>query len=129
MYLVRDATGVDAWRAANMGQARRFGSLLLWSLVAPGVGLTASEPASSPNVPSNPPIPLPAGIADPAGQIGYFAGADGCIEAINLATGKVLWHTHEAQRPLLVDGGHLLAQAGVKRNRLRILRLDRASGE
>ncbi|HEY7315510.1 MAG TPA: hypothetical protein VH643_39640 [Gemmataceae bacterium] len=112
-----------------MGQARRFGSLLLWSLLAPGVVLTASEPASNPNVPSNSPIPLPVGIADPAGQIGYFAGADAGIEAIDLATGKVLWHTHEAQRPLLLDGGHLLAQAGVKRNRLRILRLDRASGE
>ncbi len=55
---------------------------------------------------------------------GYFAGTSGNIEAIDLATGKLLWETHEAQRPLLVVGDHLLAQAGLKRNRLRILRLD-----
>lgn len=67
---------------------------------------------------------LPQGLADPTGRIGYFASASGGIEAIDLATGKVLWQTHEAQRPLLLDGDHLLAQAGTKRNRLRILRLD-----
>jgi hypothetical protein len=73
---------------------------------------------------SRAPVLLPAGIADPTGRTGFFAGAEGCVEAIDLATGKVLWRTHEAQLPLLVDGDHLLAQAGVKRNRLRILRLD-----
>jgi hypothetical protein len=69
-------------------------------------------------------ILLPQGLADPAGQIGFFASADDGIECIDLANGKVLWRTHEAQRPLLVDGDHLLAQAGTKRNRLRILRLE-----
>jgi hypothetical protein len=67
---------------------------------------------------------LPSGIADPKGRVGFFASATGGIEAIELSTGKVLWHTNEAQQPLLVDGHHLLAQAGVKRNRLRILRFD-----
>jgi hypothetical protein len=69
-------------------------------------------------------IVLPQGIADEAGRIGFFDSATGGIEAIDLASGKVLWQTHEAQRPLLLDGDHLLAQAGTKRNRLRILRLD-----
>jgi hypothetical protein len=69
-------------------------------------------------------ILLPQGLADPAGRLGFFASADDGIECIDLATGKVLWHTYEAQRPLLLDGDHLLAQAGTKRNRLRILRLD-----
>jgi len=68
---------------------------------------------------------LPAGITDSSGRVGYFAGANGSIEAFDLATGKVLWMTHEAQRPLLIDGNHLLVQAGVKRNRIRILALDR----
>lgn len=69
-------------------------------------------------------ILLPQGLADPTGRLGFFAAADGGIECIDLASGKVLWQTHEAQRPLLLDGDHLLAQAGTKRNRLRILRLD-----
>jgi hypothetical protein len=67
---------------------------------------------------------LPSGIADLAGRTGFFASATGGIECLDLASGKVLWQTHEAQRPLLRDGDHLLAQAGTKRNRLRILRLD-----
>ncbi|MHB1425295.1 MAG: hypothetical protein ACYC3I_19165 [Gemmataceae bacterium] len=79
-------------------------------------------PASKP--PAHSSIELPEGIAEPEGQIGYFASAAGGIEALDLATGKVLWQTHEAQRPLLLDGDHLLAQAGTKRNRLRVLRLD-----
>jgi hypothetical protein len=69
-------------------------------------------------------IPLPQGIADPEGRTGFFASASGGIEALDLATGKVLWQTHEAQLPLLLDGHRLLAQAGIKRNRLRILGLD-----
>ena len=69
-------------------------------------------------------IPLPQGLAEPTGHTGFCASADGGIEAIDLASGKVLWRTHEAQRPLLLDGDHLLAQAGTKRNRLRILRLN-----
>jgi hypothetical protein len=70
------------------------------------------------------PVLMPAGLADSSGSIGYFAGSTECIEAIDLATGRVLWRSHEAQRPLLLDGHHLLAQAGTKRNRLRIIRLD-----
>ncbi|HZV04464.1 MAG TPA: hypothetical protein VE999_05180 [Gemmataceae bacterium] len=69
-------------------------------------------------------IRLPEGIADEKGRTGFFASATGGIECIDLAHGKVLWQTHEAQRPLLLDGHHLIAQAGTKRNRLRILRLD-----
>ncbi|HEY7156936.1 MAG TPA: hypothetical protein VH575_23410 [Gemmataceae bacterium] len=98
-----------------MSQARRLGAVLL--LCLPGLG---AAPA---------PVLLPSGIADADGHVGYFASANDSIEAIDLASGKVLWQTHEAQRPLLVDGEHLLAQAGVKRNRLRILRLDRTNGE
>lgn len=102
--------------------ARRVGTVLLLCLPALGA-------AASPAPRANSPLRLPAGIADPEGNIGYFSSADDGIEAIHLATGKVLWQTHEAQRPLFLDGDHLLAQAGVKRNRLRILRLDRTSGE
>ncbi|HEY7428457.1 MAG TPA: hypothetical protein VH682_29765 [Gemmataceae bacterium] len=109
-----------------MRHARRLGAVLL--LCLPGLGaVPAPVPPLNPS--ANAPLLLPAGIADPTGHTGYFASANGGIDAIDLATGKVLWQTHEAQRPLLLDGEYLLAQAGVKRNRLRILRLDRTSGE
>ncbi len=108
-----------------MSQAKRFGAVLLVCFPALGA---APAPAPSAKPSANAPLRLPAGIAAPDGHIGYFAAADDGIEAIDLATGKVLWRTHEAQRPLLVDGEYLLAQAGVKRNRLRILRLKRANG-
>jgi hypothetical protein len=70
------------------------------------------------------PVVLPVGLADPAGKTGFLPGAKGGIEAVDLKTGKLLWETNESQLPLLVVGHHLLAQAGLKRNRLRILRLD-----
>jgi hypothetical protein len=91
---------------------------LSFSTVFIGVCLWLTSSASAAS------ILLPQGLADAEGHIGYFASAADGIEAIDLASGKVLWHTHEAQRPLLLDGDHLLAQAGTKRNRLRILRLD-----
>jgi hypothetical protein len=68
--------------------------------------------------------PLPGGIADPAGRTGFVASAAGGIEAVDLATGDVLWTTNEAQRPILVVGDRLYAQAGLKRNRLRVLAFD-----
>lgn len=106
-----------------MSHAWSYRSLLL-SFLLPGPILAAPARPSKPQPQVNATIRLPEGIADQAGRIGYFASADEGIEAIDLASGKVLWQTHEAQRPLLLDGDHLLAQAGTKRNRIRILRLD-----
>jgi hypothetical protein len=68
--------------------------------------------------------PFPGGILDPGGRTAYLAGAGEGIEAIDLTTGEVVWQTHEAQIPILVLGNRLLAQAGVKRNRLRVLTFD-----
>lgn len=104
--------------------AGRFGSWLLLSFVWPATILAAAAPAVSSQPVAKSSIRLPEGLSDAEGRIGYFASAADGIEAVDLANGKVLWHTHEAQRPLLLDGDHLLAQAGTKRNRLRILRLD-----
>jgi hypothetical protein len=72
-----------------------------------------------------PPVRLfPGGILDPGGRTAYLASAADGIEAIDLTTGELLWQTHEAQVPILVLGNRLIAQAGVKRNRLRILTFD-----
>jgi hypothetical protein len=69
-------------------------------------------------------IQLPGGIANAAGRTAYLANATGGIDVIDLPTGALLWQTSEAQRPLLLFGDRLVAQAGVKRNRLRILVFD-----
>ncbi|HWG46765.1 MAG TPA: hypothetical protein VN688_28640 [Gemmataceae bacterium] len=106
-----------------MHHVRRLGPLLLLGLLGSGAARTAPTVLSVPQAGPSSTV-LPGGIADATGRTGFFASAGGGIEALDLATGKVLWHTHEAQRPLLVVKDHLLAQAGVKRNRLRILRLD-----
>jgi hypothetical protein len=106
-----------------MNPIRRLGSLLLLGFLGSSAAGAAPPALSAPQVASSPTV-LPGGIADATGRTGFFASASGGIEALDLATGKVRWQTHEAQRPLLVIGDHLLAQAGVKRNRLRILRLD-----
>jgi hypothetical protein len=107
-----------------MSHAWRCRSLLLLSILWPAYLSATPALVAKPQPQAAATIRLPGGIADSAGRTGYFASADEGIEAINLASGKVEWQTHEAQRPLLMDGDHLLAQAGTRRNRLRILRLD-----
>lgn len=70
--------------------------------------------------------PLPGGLADLTGKTGYLASAAGGIEAVDLLTGQVLWSSLEAQVPLLVAEDRLFAQAGTRRNRLRVLVYDLA---
>src|SRR5205823_4768852 len=67
------------------------------------------------------PVLLPCGVADAAGRTGYLSNPGGGIDAVDLLTGDLLWKSDEAQRPLLVVGGRLYAQAGLKRNRIRVL--------
>jgi hypothetical protein len=69
-------------------------------------------------------IPLPGGLADPGGRIGYLSSVNHGIEAIDLLTGDLLWSSHEAEVPLLVANDRLYAQAGTKRNRMRVLVFD-----
>ncbi len=57
---------------------------------------------------------LPGGFTDPDHQTGFFATPDGGIDAVALATGDVLWHTTQAQRPLFVHGDRLYALGLVK---------------
>src|SRR5205823_1519283 len=72
------------------------------------------------------PAPLPAGVADSAGKIGYLAGAKGLIEAVDLEKGVVLWESKEPARPLVLFDKFLAAQVKVagKANRVRIIVLD-----
>lgn len=70
--------------------------------------------------------PLPIGVADAAGKIGYIPAASGGVEAIDLDTGKVLWANKDAGKPVAVGGKQLATQTGVadKANSLRIVVLD-----
>ncbi len=76
------------------------------------------------NGPSLGQVPLPGGLADAAGRTGYLSSATQGIEAVDLLTGDVLWSSQEAEIPLLIANDHLYAQAGTKRNRLRVLAYD-----
>lgn len=72
--------------------------------------------------------PLPGGVADPAGKVGFVTGADGGLDAIDLATGKKLWASNLATKAVAADGKRVVALAG-KANELRVVTLDAADGK
>ena len=53
----------------------------------------------------------PGVLIDPERGVVYSSHPEGAIEALDLATGQVLWHNHEAAKPLLLYGEWLIAQA------------------
>lgn len=60
---------------------------------------------------SQPPRLLPGGgVATPAGKVGFFPNTSGGIDALDLASGKVLWSSNDANRPLLATEDRLFAQ-------------------
>jgi hypothetical protein len=81
--------------------------------------------------PSQAPVMLPGGVADPAGRYGYVTNTTGGIDALDLETGKVLWASADASKPLVVIGDRIVAQAEVKGkyNSVRIIVLDAKSGK
>jgi outer membrane protein assembly factor BamB len=54
------------------------------------------------------------GLADAEGKRAFVPGAKGGIDALDLETGKVLWNSREAERPLAVVDAKLLAYRPVK---------------
>jgi len=70
--------------------------------------------------------PLPGdGVADPARKTGFFPNTSGGVDALDLGTGKVLWSSKEANRPLVASENRLFAQKG-NGNQLRVVALDTA---
>jgi hypothetical protein len=63
------------------------------------------------------------GIADSVGKTGFFPNPSGGIDALNLATGKVLWSSKEANLPLIATQRHLFALKG-NGNQLRVIKMD-----
>src|SRR5258708_6523493 len=81
-----------------------------------GIGYTQEKKAATQRLPGE-------GNADPAGKIGFFPGKTGGIDALDLATGKLLWSSIDANRPLVASADRLFAQAG-DTNQVRVLVID-----
>src|SRR5262249_2234244 len=90
--------------------------------------VTAVHAAPAPDGESSPTtsVPIPLGVADPAGKTGFVANDKGGIDVINLENGELLWDTKDANKPLAVVGKKLLAQAAVmgKANQVRVVVLN-----
>jgi hypothetical protein len=54
---------------------------------------------------------IPSGILDPAGQTAFVANDRGGVDSLDVETGRLLWRSREAQRPLVVLGDRLYAHA------------------
>lgn len=57
-----------------------------------------------------PTVQIPLGVADPEGRTGCIALPDPALEAIDLASGRVLWHVDGPLVPLAIANGRVLAR-------------------
>ena len=64
------------------------------------------------------PVEIPGGIADDQGKVGYLANTKRGIDAVDLESGKVLWHAASAAHPLLVYKNRLYAQESLEAGRI-----------
>jgi hypothetical protein len=92
--------------------AQPLGWVLLAAL-APGA--VSAAPAA---------VRLPGGVADAAGRTGFLANPAGGLDAVDLATGDLLWDTKDACWPLLAADDRLFACARETRNSFRVVVLD-----
>src|SRR5262249_55247437 len=69
---------------------------------------------------------IPGGVAHRAGKTGYVQVPAGGIDALDLASGKVLWSFKEPCRPLALVGDRLICHAAEKgkANAVRLVVLD-----
>jgi hypothetical protein len=74
---------------------------------------------------------LPGGVADADGKYGYLANPDGHVVALDLETGKPLWESQTAGRPVANVGGWVWVQARDKdkANVLRVIGLKQDDGK
>jgi hypothetical protein len=97
-----------------------------WSLAALALLVGSARTAPAPKETARPSVVLPWGVVDAAGKTAYIVNAAGAIEAIELESGKALWDTKEATKPLAVLDKKLVAQAPEKgkANVVRIVVFD-----
>jgi hypothetical protein len=80
--------------------------------LAAGLLVPAAAMAQAPGGSLRTISPLHEGVVvDAAGGAAYVMSPKGGIEALELATGNVLWKSRDAGKPLLVQNGTLVAQA------------------
>jgi hypothetical protein len=73
----------------------------------------------------------PGVIIDAARRQGYFMSPDGGIDAVDLANGKLVWNTKDADKPLGIAGELLIGQAESSDapNRMKVVALEAAIGQ
>jgi hypothetical protein len=88
----------------------------------------AAHTAQPPRAPAATAFPF--GVASSDGRLGVMETPDGGLRALNLADGSVGWSSKDAQKPLLVDAGRVIAAARVieQPNALRLAALDARTG-
>ena len=71
------------------------------------------------------------GILAPSGKVLVLPSASGGIETVALHSGKALWESSAAAKPLLVTDDKVFAQAAVKgkKNQVKLVVLDAVTGE
>ncbi|HKI03477.1 MAG TPA: hypothetical protein VKK31_15975 [Thermoanaerobaculia bacterium] len=68
-------------------------------------------------------------VVDAASGAAYVMSRQGGIDALDLTTGNVLWQSRDAAKPLLVQGGTLVAQAAPSQHgKLAVVALDAKRG-
>ena len=90
----------------------------------------ASATARAATEPAMPP-PIPGGVADASGTLGYFAVQDGSVVAVDLASGQRRWTTRDGRWPLAARAGWLAVAAPdpAQRNTLHVRFLRPADGK
>jgi hypothetical protein len=77
-------------------------------------------------------VPLrPGVIVGPGGKHLYLMSPGGTVEAINLETGKEVWASKDAAKPLGVSADHVIGQAEAPAdgNAMKVVVLDRKTGK
>lgn len=100
---------------------RAGGTLALLALLAPGAAMAAGDSIR----------PLHEGVViDSASGAAYVMSPRGGIDAVELATGNVMWNSRDAAKPLLLKDGKLFAQARPgKEGELVVVALDAKAGK
>ena len=79
-------------------------------MLAAWAATAAAAPAPEAKEPRATPY-IPGGVADADGSKGFVVNANGVVTALDLETGKPLWESKTAGRPLVVAGGRAWVQA------------------
>ncbi len=74
---------------------------------------------------------MPWGLADGTGRLGFATNEKDGIDAFDLTTGKALWSSAEARKPLAIHARRLFAEAPEKgkANAVRVVGLDLETGK